>query len=37
MHVAPKNWELFKEKNDEYYFVKEFQQKPDNETLFMNL
>ena len=37
MHVAPKNWELFKEKNDKYYFVKEFQQKPDNETLFMNL
>ncbi len=37
MHVSPHNWSLFKELNNEYYFVKEFETKPDNETIFMNL
>ena len=37
MHVSPNNWALFKEKNNKYYFVKDFETKPDNETIFVNL
>ena len=37
MHIAPNNWSLFKEINNKYYFVKEFDKKPDNETIFVNL
>ena len=37
MHTYPNNWSLFREKNSKYYFVKDFDTKPDNETIFMNL
>jgi len=37
MHISPEKWTLFKEDNNKYYFVKEFESKPDNETIFMNL
>tara|TARA_B100001121_G_scaffold45880_1_gene39382 strand:- start:91 stop:711 length:621 start_codon:yes stop_codon:yes gene_type:complete len=37
MHISPDNWLLFKENNNKYTFVKEFESKPDNETIFMNL
>ena len=37
MHIAPNNWALFKEKDNKYYFVKDFDSKPDNETIFINL
>ena len=37
MHISPNNWALFKEKDNKYYFVKDFDSKPDNETIFMNL
>ena len=37
MHISPDNWALFKEKNSKYYFVKDFDSKPDNETIFVNL
>ncbi len=37
MHIFPNNWALFKEKNNKYYFVKDFDSKPDNETIFINL
>ena len=37
MHISPDNWALFKEQNNKYFFVKEFESKPDNETIFMNL
>ena len=37
MHVYPNNWSLFKEKDQKYYFVKDFENKPDNETIFINL
>ena len=37
MHVAPNNWALFKEENNKYFFVKDFDTKPDNETIFVNL
>ena len=37
MHIAPDNWALFKEKEKKYYFVKDFETKPDNETIFVNL
>ena len=37
MHVSPNNWALFKEENNKYFFVKDFDTKPDNETIFVNL
>tara|TARA_Y100000589_G_C27185315_1_gene642392 strand:+ start:1049 stop:1666 length:618 start_codon:yes stop_codon:yes gene_type:complete len=37
MHIFPNNWALFKEKDSKYFFVKDFENKPDNETIFMNL
>ena len=37
MHISPNNWALFKEKDNKYYFVKDFNSKPDNETIFINL
>tara|TARA_Y100001978_G_C23651957_1_gene413913 strand:- start:709 stop:1329 length:621 start_codon:yes stop_codon:yes gene_type:complete len=37
MHKYPQNWSLFKEIENKYYFVKEFETKPDNETIFINL
>ena len=37
MHIYPKNWLLFKEENKKYYFKKEFEIKPDNESIFVNL
>jgi len=37
MHISPNNWALFKEKENKYFFVKDFSSKPDNETIFMNL
>tara|TARA_B100000674_G_C37855242_1_gene922057 strand:- start:4 stop:621 length:618 start_codon:yes stop_codon:yes gene_type:complete len=37
MHISPENWALFKELDGKYYFVKEFDSKPDNETIFINL
>ena len=37
MHIYPNNWALFKEKVNKYYFIKDFDSKPDNETIFINL
>ena len=37
MHIFPDNWSLFKEENNKYFFVKDFDSKPDNEAIFMNL
>ena len=37
MHISPNKWALFKSVNNKYYFVKEFESKPDNETIFVNL
>ena len=37
MHIFPNNWLLFKEENKKYYFKKEFEIKPDNESIFINL
>ena len=37
MHIYPNNWLLFKEENKKYYFKKEFEIKPDNESIFVNL
>ena len=37
MHIYPNNWLLFKEENKKYIFKKEFESKPDNETVFINL
>ena len=37
MHIYPNNWSLFKEINAKYIFVKDFEKKPDNETIFINL
>ena len=37
MHIYPNNWALFKEKDNKYFFVKDFDSKPDNETIFINL
>ena len=37
MHCYPNNWLLFKEINKRYLFKKEFEEKPDNETIFVNL
>ena len=37
MHIYPNNWSLFKEINSKYIFVKDFEKKPDNETIFINL
>ena len=37
MHIFPNNWLLFKEENNKYFFIKEFEIKPDNETIFVNL
>ena len=37
MHSYPNNWLLFKEINKRYLFKKEFDTKPDNETIFVNL
>ena len=37
MHIYPNNWLLFKEVNKKYIFKKEFESKPDNETVFVNL
>ena len=37
MHIFPNNWALFKEKDNKYFFVKDFDSKPDNETIFINL
>ena len=37
MHIYPNNWLLFKEENKRYFFKKEFEIKPDNESIFVNL
>ena len=37
MRIYPQNWALFKLVNEKYHFVKDFEQKPDNETIFVNL
>ena len=37
MHIYPNNWLLFNEENNKYFFKKEFECKPDNEAIFMNL
>ena len=37
MHIYPNNWLLFKEENKKYFFKKEFEIKPDNESIFVNL
>ena len=37
MHSYPNNWLLFKEINKRYCFKKEFDERPDNETIFVNL
>ena len=37
MHIYPNNWLLFKEENKKYHFKKDFETKPDNETIFVNL
>ncbi len=37
MHIFPNNWLLFKEENKKYFLKKEFEYKPDNETIFVNL
>ena len=37
MHIYPNNWLLFKEENKKYFLKKEFESKPDNETIFLNL
>ncbi len=37
MHIYPYNWLLFKEENNKYFFKKEFETKPDNESIFVNL
>ena len=37
MHISPNNWALFKEKDNKYYFVKDFDSKPDNETIYISL
>ena len=37
MHSYPNNWLLFKEINKRYLFKKEFDERPDNETIFVNL
>jgi len=37
MHIFPNNWLLFKEENKKYLLKKEFETKPDNETIFVNL
>ena len=37
MHIYPNNWLLFKEENKSYFFKKEFEIKPDNESIFVNL
>ena len=37
MHISPSNWSLFKETNGLYYYVNNFESKPDNETIFVNL
>ena len=37
MHSYPNNWLLFKEINRRYLFKKEFDERPDNETIFVNL
>ena len=35
--IGPNNWLLFKEINKKYLFKKEFDERPDNETIFVNL
>ena len=37
MHIYPNNWALFKELDSKYFFIKDFDNKPDNETIFINL
>ena len=37
MHIYPNNWMLYKEIENKYYFVNDFETKPDNETIFINL
>ena len=37
MHIYPNNWLLFKEENKKYFLKKEFETKPDNESIFVNL
>ena len=37
MHIYPNNWMLYKEIENKYYFVSDFETKPDNETIFINL
>ena len=37
MHVYPSNWSLFRKQNDLYSFVKDYEKKPDNETIFVDL
>ena len=37
MHIYPNNWLLFKEENKKYFLKKEFEIKPDNESIFVNL
>ena len=36
MHIYPNNWLLFKEENKDI-FLKEFEIKPDNESIFVTL
>ena len=36
-HIFPSNWSLFKETDGLYYYVNNFESKPDNETIFVNL
>ena len=37
MHIYPNKWSLFKEINNKYFFIKDFDTKPDNETIFISL
>ena len=37
MHIYPNNWLLFKEEDNKYFFKKDFETKPDNESIFINL
>ena len=37
MHVYPSNWSLFKKENELYIHVDNYEIKPDNETIFVNL
>tara|TARA_Y100001970_G_scaffold293138_2_gene438047 strand:+ start:19515 stop:20135 length:621 start_codon:yes stop_codon:yes gene_type:complete len=37
MHLYPQNWYLYKEVNNRYSFVKEFDKRPSNEDIFVYL